>query len=139
MNLRVSAIDRVADNAYRLTLEAGRRTVVYVVTVAEQPVPAMQAPDSLWQLLDNEREPIKNLVDAVFQVHWRRDLALPVIIRQPQTSAAAEASDLITWPVRTGRWNLSKTSLRWAVGHLATQRANTLFPVPFEQKLLASA
>lgn len=94
MTLKVSAIDRVADDAYRLTLEVGGKALVYVVRVSEEPVPLLQAPDALWKLLGNDREPIKNLADAVFQVHWRHHLALPLTIRQALPSADAEAAEV---------------------------------------------
>ncbi|HKV37924.1 MAG TPA: hypothetical protein VJX67_01835 [Blastocatellia bacterium] len=93
MSLKLCTIDRVSENAYRLTLEAGRKTLAYTVTVAEDPVPGIQAPDPLWRLLGNDREPLKKLVDAVFELHRGRALALPVIIRQ-SPSADEEAAEI---------------------------------------------
>jgi hypothetical protein len=73
----------------------------------------------------------------VIDVHSGHPVEFPVELAASISAEQFECIDVgPIWASRSASWKLARSSLRWASKHLTLQRANTLFPLPFEHRLI---
>lgn len=104
--------------------------------LSTNPVIGLEAPNSLWNLLEPYRDGPRNLARAVARFVAEELIEYPVLLGEDSADVVDQVPKTL-WPINTTcKDSLPFSELNWAAKHLALQRSNTLFPCPFEHQVL---
>ncbi len=119
-----------------LQLRVGSRIESFVVRIRTTPVLGIEAPDSLWRVLQARQGGTRALLGAVDLWLSGERANYPTSLGEDNgVSPTVESKHL--WPHDT-RYSdsVAQPELSWAARHLSLDRSNTLFPRPFEHETL---
>lgn len=132
---------RLSGDLWTLRLSYSEHVYSFVCTITATPILSVDAPHSLWRLLEGTHGGARNL-SALAQRTLRGDVVeFPVLLGQPTLGLKlALPEDQPPWPKNSQHGCfLAAPELTWSLLHLTRDASNTLFPRPFEHVLLHEA
>ena len=138
MNVEIFEIRDLGGGQFSLGLRSLGKVTSYVVTLSDAPVVGVSGPHSFWNLLRGNKTATSEILKVLIGIQQGDAVELPKQLSIEDNEFKDLSGEVPLWASRTAAWFLSSDSLKWASKHLTTRGSNTLFPVPFEHKLIGA-
>lgn len=133
--MEIFNIKALTDGRYSVALRSAGIVTSYVLTLSQDPILGLSAPESFWNVLQGNKETVEEILKLLVEFHETGSTTLPKQLPLKDREFKP-FEDTLPWVSRSSAWYLSTESVVWALKHLATRGNNTLFPVPFEHEVI---